>query len=231
MIRATLHLFLVLSFLVTGSLRAQQTDISPAEFAKGIQKPEVQILDVRTLSEYNREHLKNALLADWTQFEVFKERVKSIDKEKPVYVYCLSGSRSSEAAARLRKEGFREVYHLQGGIMSWKKAKMPLEGKPEVDEITMDQYLSQIPHNKTVLVDIGAVWCAPCKKMEPVIKEVLNKKGAEVMLIKIDGGVQEKLAGNLKAESFPTFIIYKRGKEVWRHTGLVSEEILLQQLD
>jgi rhodanese-related sulfurtransferase len=209
---------------------AQKTDLSSEEFEKGIANADIQILDVRTQGEYNTGHIKNAFLADWTQHDVFEERIKYLDKNKPVYTYCLVGGRSGAAAVRLREAGFKEVYNLQGGIKAWKEASKPVEDVIKVKQLSAEEYMAKIPTDKTVLVDIGAVWCPPCKKMEPVINDLLQSNGAKFKLVQIDGSAQESLAKELKTVSFPTFIIYKAGKEVWRKEGMVSKEELLQQL-
>ena len=94
----------------------------------------------------------------------------------------------------------------------------------------MEEYLAQLKSDKPVLVDIGAVWCPPCKKMEPVIKELIQSHGTQFKFVQIDGGVQESIIKELNASSFPTFIIYKNGKEVWRKEGIVSKEELLKNL-
>jgi thioredoxin-like negative regulator of GroEL len=96
--------------------------------------------------------------------------------------------------------------------------------------MTMDEYRALIPANQAVLVDIGAVWCPPCKKMEPVIKELVQTQGSTFKLVNINGGVQEQLVKELGADAFPTFIIYKGGREVWRKQGIVSKEELIKQL-
>lgn len=223
--------FLLLSLFVSCASRAQKTDLSAVEFKQGMEKPGAQLLDVRTQAEYNGGHLQKAFLADWTQPGIFEERIKYLDKNKPVYTYCLVGGRSAAAAARLREMGFTEVYNLQGGITSWKKAGLPVEGLSPARPITMEEYLAGIPAGKTVLVDIGAEWCPPCKMMEPVLKEIATQKKDAVVIITIDGGMQEKLAAALNVATLPTFIIYKNGKETWRQTGVVSKEVLLQQMD
>jgi rhodanese-related sulfurtransferase len=230
MIKKIIILFLLV--LVFGNFKtiAQKTDLSSQEFEKGIANADIQILDVRTQGEYNSGHIKNAFLADWTQHDVFEERIKYLDKNKPVYTYCLVGGRSGAAAVRLREAGFKEVYNLQGGIKAWKEASKPVENVTKVKQLSEKEYMAMIPADKTVLVDIGAVWCPPCKKMEPVINDLLQSDGAKFKLVQIDGGAQESLAKELKAISFPTFIIYKAGKEVWRKEGMVSKEELLQQL-
>lgn len=209
---------------------AQPSDISVEEFHAGIEEGKAQVLDVRTLDEYNSGHIEGSLLADWTRREEFFRRIQSLDKNKPVYAYCLSGGRSRAAAAQLRKAGFREVYNLEGGIVAWKRAAKPVEGVSRSKQMTLAEYQALIPVDQTVLVDIGAVWCPPCKKMEPVLKELVQTNGLAFKLVQVDGGVQEDLAKELGADSFPTFIIYKGGKEVWRKQGIVPKEELFKQL-
>ncbi len=221
--------FVLLLLFASYSSYAQK-NLSVAGFESEMDKADIQILDVRTQTEYNTGHLKNAFLADWTKSEQFEARIKSLDKSKPVYVYCLSGGRSSAAARRLTEAGFTKVYNLQGGIKAWKEANKKVEGVALVKAISMDEYLAKITEAQTVLVDISAVWCPPCQKMEPVLKELQNQKTLKFALIKIDGGAQEKLAADLGAAEFPTFIIYKNGKEFWRHTGLISKEELMEHL-
>lgn len=221
-------LFVILFFSCQSS--AQKIDVTVDEFEKGISKENIQILDVRTQGEYNSGHIKNSFLADWNQQEVFEERIKSLDKTKPVYTYCLVGGRSSAAATRLREAGFKEVYNLLGGIKEWKAASKPVEGVERKKQISRSEYNGMIPTDKTVLVDIGAVWCPPCKKMAPVINELVKTNGSQFKLVQIDGGTQEDLSNELGAKIFPTFIIYKNGKELWRASGIVSKEELIQQL-
>lgn len=219
---------LLLSSLQTFSQSA--TTISVIDFDKGIHRNNIQLLDVRTQKEYNGGHLQNSFLADWTDKKIFQERVQSLDKNKPVYTYCLSGGRSNAAAKWLCLNGFKEVYNLDGGIVAWKRNNKPVEGVQTVKQISSDEFFKSLPKDKTVLVDIGAVWCPPCKRMEPVIKDLQKNNGKIFSLINVNGGEQDVLAKALNAESFPTFIIYKKGKEVWRKKGVVSKEELLAQL-
>lgn len=223
-------LLLVGCSLISFTSNAQPaTDLTVNEFEKGIKQPNIQVLDVRTFSEYQSGHLKDALLADWTNQEQFTERVQSLDKSKPVYTYCLSGVRSGAAAEWLREKGYL-AYNLDGGIASWRKAGMPLEEAATVQQMTFSEYQSLIPNDKIVLVDVGAVWCPPCKKMNPVIDSLSKVKNLQFHIIKIDGGDQTEISKQLGIESFPTFIIYKNGKEVWKKSGIVSAEEFVKQL-
>jgi thioredoxin-like negative regulator of GroEL len=81
-----------------------------------------------------------------------------------------------------------------------------------------------VQKNETILVDFGATWCPPCKKMEPVLATLQQKAAGKYNLVKIDGGVHLTIMQQLKVEALPTFIIYKNGKEVWRKQGIVNLE-------
>jgi rhodanese-related sulfurtransferase len=151
------------SFLLACNTQAQPTNLAVPDFEKAIAQPNIQVLDVRTPGEYQSGHLKDALQANWNDEQQFRDRVKALDKNKPVYTYCLSGGRSNAATAWLRQDGYT-AYNLTGGMNAWKIAGKPLEMAKQVPQISLAGYMAQIPANKTVLVDIGAVWCPPCKK-------------------------------------------------------------------
>src|SRR5664279_5450685 len=92
-------------------------------FDNAIAQNNIQLLDVRTAAEYQSGHLKNALLANWNDNSEFQARIKALDKNKPVYTYCLSGARSHAATVWLRQNGFT-AYNLSGGITARKNAGM-----------------------------------------------------------------------------------------------------------
>ena len=80
-----------------------------------------QLIDVRTLTEYEGGHLPNAVLMDF-RGEHFEQDIARLDRDRPVMVYCAKGGRSTATAARLQAMGFREIYELEGGVSSWLKA-------------------------------------------------------------------------------------------------------------
>jgi len=86
----------------------------------------LQLIDVRTPEEYNVSHLKTAqnICISHPDFEA---KVKKLDKNKPVYVYCKSGGRSAKASKKLKELGFTKVYDLQGGITSWEKEGLEIQ--------------------------------------------------------------------------------------------------------
>lgn len=224
---------LLLLLFMAVSCRSQQDSarkLDPVAFEKGIGNTGIQVLDVRTSAEYQTGHIKNAMLADWNNKEQFNDRIQYVDKNKPVYVYCLVGARSAAAAEWMRQNGFKNVYELTGGINAWKRANKPLEGQKDEPQMTVEEYWAKIPNDKTVLVDVGAEWCPPCIKMKPVIEEVQKSKDLDFILVTIDAGIHTNLMKALNIEPIPVFIVYKNGKETWRHQGIVKKEDLKKQL-
>ena len=95
-------------------------------FESGISKENVQLVDVRTDKEWKSGHLKNA-----QNFQInnpkWEEQIATLDKEKPVYVYCAKGVRSARSAKKLKKAGFTQIIDLDGGIVAWEEAGKPIE--------------------------------------------------------------------------------------------------------
>jgi rhodanese-related sulfurtransferase len=99
--------------------------ISPQEVYDAVYNDNsaVQLVDVRTQEEYTVSHLKDAQNICVTNSD-FEEKVKTLDKNKPVYVYCAVGGRSATAAKILSDMGFTEVYDLEGGIINWEEKNL-----------------------------------------------------------------------------------------------------------
>lgn len=228
------NVFFGLLLLTTISCNSQpgnsDTRVNADAFEKGVSEEKAQVLDVRKASEFKTGHLKSALQADWTNKDQFFERIKYVDKDRPVYIYCLVGGRSNAAAAWMRENGFKKVVELSGGINAWKNAGKPLEGVVEQKQMTAEEYALSIPADKTVLVDFGAEWCPPCVKMEPVLAAIKADASLKFDFIKIDAGIHTDLMKVQQIEAIPVFIVYKNGKETWRKQGIVSQEELAAQL-
>ncbi|HMU10965.1 MAG TPA: thioredoxin domain-containing protein [Ferruginibacter sp.] len=220
-----------LSVILLSCLAQPKTSLTADQFEKEITGNEnIQVLDVRTPGEFFSGHIKNALLADWTDAKEFERRVAFIDKNKPLYVYCLSGGRSAAAAAKLRKLGYENVYELKGGTNAWKAAGKPLEGSSNEKQLSIDEFNKAINSAKTVLVDFGAAWCPPCLKMEPVLKNLEANNPGKFTLVKVDGGRDQDILQQYKVTALPVFIIFKDGKPVWRKDGMADEKELAEQV-
>lgn len=200
-----------------------QNTIPVHEFEAKLNDKNAVLLDVRTSSEYNTGHIRNSFQADWTNRQQFDDRAEHLDKNKTIYIYCASGSRSASAAEVLRGKGYN-VINLEGGLTAWKKAGKAVEGLSEENKMSSDQYNDLINSAHLVMIDYGASWCPPCKKMEPLIEEVKLTMSDKVSVKFVDGGANTSLMTTCKVDALPTFILYQKGKEVWRKQGIVSKE-------
>jgi rhodanese-related sulfurtransferase len=211
--------------LISCGSNAQKNKVASAdEFEKAIASKNIQLLDVRTADEYKAGHIKNSFQANWLNKPEFEDRTSHLDKSKPVFVYCLSGGRSAAAANYLSEKGY-DVTNLTGGITAWKQSTKPVEGvDPNTPQTSQASYEGQLKSNDIILVDFGAEWCPPCKKMEPILSDFMKTNSSKVTLIKMDGGIETELMKSLKVEALPTFILYKNGIEIKRKQGLVSME-------
>ncbi len=70
-----------------------------------------------------------------------------------------------------------------------------------------------------ILVDVYSETCGPCIMLKPVLKELKNKMGENLRIIKINGPKNVPFMREWAIEAFPTLILFKSGKVVWRHMG------------
>jgi rhodanese-related sulfurtransferase len=85
------------------------------------------VIDARDAAQFAREHIPGAVNMDWRQ--VLAKR-QSIPKNKPVLIYCNTGSLSAQAGFALRVAGWDNVKILQGGLQEW-KAKGGFDAAPQ----------------------------------------------------------------------------------------------------
>jgi rhodanese-related sulfurtransferase len=99
-----------------GTLRATQL----------INSQDALLLDIRETQEYEGGRLPNARHIPLSQL---KERSGELAKwkNKPIVIYCNTGTRSGGAGSILEKEGFSEIYQLTGGFRAWKDANLPVQ--------------------------------------------------------------------------------------------------------
>lgn len=82
-----------------------------------IDKMDVTIVDIRDVQAFKAGHIQNAVLVNDSNIEKF---LKSADKNKPLLCCCYHGVSSHSAAEYFSKQGFKEVYSLEGGFEKWK---------------------------------------------------------------------------------------------------------------
>ena len=100
----------------TGKVVNQVVDAET--FKEKLTEKDVQIIDVRTPNEYAQGNIKGSTNIDYFGDD-FQSKLSTLDKSKPVLVYCAVGGRSGKAAKVMKKMGFMVVYDLKGGYSKW----------------------------------------------------------------------------------------------------------------
>ena len=100
-------------------------DLGVSEFSTKVAEAGVITLDVRTPIEFGEGHIVGARLIDF-QSGNFENEISSLDKNATYAVYCRSGNRSGQAVKVMHDAGFHNVYNLNGGVIDWANAGLPL---------------------------------------------------------------------------------------------------------
>lgn len=232
-----IYLLAVVLFISGATISSCQTSpgktlLDPAGFdAKIKSTTNAVIVDVRTSEEFSKGHIKDALNIDWNGTD-FEKQIGNLDKTKPVFVYCLSGGRSSAAAAKMRSSGFTTVYELEGGMMKWRAANMPETNENSVSStgMTKIQFDALLLSDKIMLIDFYAEWCEPCKKMKPYLEAIAKEMPDKVKVLRIDVDENQELAKVMKIEGLPVIQIYKNKSLTWSHLGYLTKDDIEKEL-
>jgi rhodanese-related sulfurtransferase len=112
--------------LLAGCSSSSSTvDLTVSEFSSKVTEAGIITLDVRTPGEFNEGHIEGAQLIDF-QSGNFESEIATLDKSKTYAVYCRSGSRSGQAVKIMSDAGFTNLYNLDGGVIDWANAGLPL---------------------------------------------------------------------------------------------------------
>jgi thioredoxin 1 len=87
-----------------------------------------------------------------------------------------------------------------------------------------------IKSNLPVLVDFSAQWCAPCRMMPPILKEIKAHFGDKIRIITIDVDKNPKIAAKYQIQAVPTLILFRNGEVLWRQAGVVPARELIPLL-
>lgn len=91
------------------------------------------------------------------------------------------------------------------------------------------QFVSAVRSGQAVLVDFSTDWCNPCRQLSPIIDRISQKMSGRCTVLKldIDKTISHQQFG---INSVPTLVIFKGGKEVWRNSGLITEQAIMSVL-
>lgn len=95
----------------------------------------------------------------------------------------------------------------------------------------MEKFNEIINDQELKLVDFFATWCAPCKMMHPILEQLKEKLGDNIRILKIDVDKNPQLAENYRIMSIPTMMLFKDGNILWRQSGAMSLDELLNVIE
>jgi len=134
MMRIPLGIFIILIFFAgctpQTSLTHRWTDLNPQEAQALLETKDriyLFVLNVHTPYQGKIEGT-DAIIEDWQNITVNKDQLPQ-DLHQPILVYCRTGRMSTSAVAQLQDLGYKNIYHLKGGMIAWDQAGLPLVDK------------------------------------------------------------------------------------------------------
>ena len=91
----------------------------------------------------------------------------------------------------------------------------------------MSNFDTIIASDNPVLVDFFATWCGPCQTLAPILKQVKDQLGDKISIIKIDVDKNQQIATRFQVRGVPTLMLYQNGKQLWRQSGVLSKNDLI----
>ncbi|MFZ5856674.1 MAG: thioredoxin [Chloroflexota bacterium] len=101
----------------------------------------------------------------------------------------------------------------------------------ELNYVTQNTFQTEVVNAaEPVLVDVTAVWCAPCRMVEPIVKELAQEWQGKVKVVKLDADENPGILMEYGILGIPTLMFFKGGKLQERLTGFMPKEKLVAKL-
>lgn len=91
-------------------------------------------------------------------------------------------------------------------------------------------YTQLINSTSPILVEFFATWCPHCRNMQPIVDQLKELLQGQVEVVQLDIDKNADAASEASAESVPTFLLYKGGQLLWRRSGEIDGELLLNKI-
>ena len=98
---------------------------------------------------------------------------------------------------------------------------------PEVNEATFEDEV--LTDSQPVLVDFSAVWCGPCKMLDPIVEELAQEWSEQIKVVKLNVDHNATLAMQYQVTGVPTLILFKDGEIQERVTGYQPKDRLVSK--
>ncbi len=99
----------------------------------------------------------------------------------------------------------------------------------DVTEQTFEKEV--LKSNTPVVVDFGAKWCGPCRKLAPVLEEIEKELDNKAKIVKIDADENREILKQYSVSGLPSLLVFKEGEPVERMVGLVPKSTIIANIE